>query len=155
VLGHGAQQHPRVGFAVRVVGVAPLGRDGFRMEGAAVDGVDAGADLRQLRGHGGMKSVHVLKAIETSGDPRLIGDHEHPPTRLIGAPNRFARAGRPAEVLHAVRIADVDVQHAVAVEEQGRAAHAGPALRRARSAKRAGSTAAARSRGRGEGRAHR
>ena len=114
-----AQQHAGVGLAVRRIGVAVDVDLGVGVLWAVVVGVDVGADLLEALAHLGVQRDDVVLGVVAAADPRLIGDHEHPPAGLVEGGDGLAGAGDPVEVLPAVHVAGVLVQDSVAVEEKG------------------------------------
>src|SRR5579859_1243243 len=86
-----------------------------------VKGVDAPSNIGQILGHSCMQRVDVGLAIIASADARLIGYDNDQPAGSIEGGHRLTRPSDPVEILPTRHIAPILVQHAVAIEEQGRA----------------------------------
>ncbi len=118
VLRTGAVYHAGGGLAAG----ADLGIGGdpaLRMMGAVVEGVKVGADFLELAVHPVVDALDVALGIVAAGDAALVGDQDGEIAFVIDVFYGFFRAGDPDEVLRAMEVVDVNVQGAVAVEEDG------------------------------------
>jgi hypothetical protein len=101
-----------VGMAVAVVdGVLVMGRD--------IEGVDPAAHWSQTRLQGGMKGVDLGLGEIAARHARLVGDHQHLDPGRVQRRDRLAGALDPVQPLGLADIAVVEVQHPVAIEEDG------------------------------------
>ncbi len=115
------QQHARVRLApvVRrtVLGDAPL-----RVAGAIAPIVDRGAGGGQLLRHPAVEGSDRLLTIEPLGDAGLVGDDEQVIAHIVHELHRLLRSRNPLDLIRRVDVAVVDVEDAVAIEKDRRAA---------------------------------
>ena len=81
------------------------------VEGDAVAG-EFGADMVH-------EVVEVGFGIEAAGDAGLVGDDDQPVAEVLGGLKQGNEAGKEADVGWAVEVADLLVDDAVAIEEEG------------------------------------
>ena len=109
-------------FGVRlaaVTGSLVLGQLPLGMVGAVVQVVQMGTDFCQLLIHPIVDIYHVFFRVVAAGDAALVGDQDGEIAFVIDVFYGFFRAGDPDEVLGAMEVVDINVQGAVAVEEDG------------------------------------
>ena len=85
--------------------------------GAIFEPVHMGPDGPEIVLHGAVKLDNRGLVIEPARHPGLIGHHEGEKARIIGPLHRLARAGHPAQLIRPMGIANILVQHPVAVKE--------------------------------------
>ncbi|MNS92548.1 hypothetical protein D3C72_1266900 [compost metagenome] len=112
-----------------MVGVAIAVVHGLGVVRGGVDGVDAGAALGQTLDQQGVEAVHGVLAEQAARHARLVGDDDDDIAGVVQPFHRLGGAGDQDQLVGAVRIAAVDDQDAVAVEEGGGSAHAGSVSR--------------------------
>ena len=83
--------------------------------------VDMGAQGRKLGAHPFMQFVHIAFVVMAARHTGLIGHHKDKIAGLIAEPDGLFGAFQPFEFFRTVQIADIAVQHAVAVKEHRRA----------------------------------
>ena len=80
-----------------------------------------GVDMRALRLecilHVGVEGVHVRLAVHAAGDAGLVGDDNDGKAGFVEHPHGFRRACDPVELVDAMGVAVVDIEHAIAVEK--------------------------------------
>ena len=112
------------GFRLAQLGDKPIALDhSLGMVGAVFEAIDVRAVAPQLGAHPAVQVDDVLFAVQPARDTGLVGDDEHQVARVVQPAHRLARAGDPADLVGMVHVARVLVQHAVAIEEGGRALH--------------------------------
>ena len=100
------------------------------LESAARTQGEAGAGLGQTFDQQGVEAVHGLFAEQAARHAGLVGDDDGRIARVVQPLHRLGGAGDQDQLIGPVRIAAVDDQHAVAVEEGGGAlGHAGSVSR--------------------------
>ena len=128
-VGGRLQDHPRLGlapFVIDPIGADPMGR----MVGAMIDAGDRRLLGAEALAHPvGQASIGGLVEI-AAADARLVGDDDQRPAQFVhGKARQLENARQELEILDAADIALVEIDHAVAVEEQrGRVRLQGPPL---------------------------
>jgi hypothetical protein len=118
-IAHGLKNHTGVGLAVRMIGMAVLWQSSVGQIGAGVKRADLRAKRNQLGLHPGMQFRHVRLVVEASRYARLVGYYNCQQSRVAYHLQRRLRSGNPTERLNLMQVADILVQHAIAVEEDG------------------------------------
>ena len=114
----GAEHHAGAGFAVLVLALV-LADAVLGVVGAVVDGVEVDALEGEFGAHPGHEGVEGLLGVEAACDARLVGDDDQLVAEGLGGEAEREDAFDPAHVFRAVEIADLVVDDAVAVEEEG------------------------------------
>ena len=83
-----------------------------------IDAIDARAGGGEFCREPVVQALHLLFGIEAARDAGLVGDDEDEPVHRIEAGDGFAGAFNPLKVFDAIDVAAVDVDDAVAVEEE-------------------------------------
>ena len=116
MLRNRAQDHAGLGLAA-VAALRIGGKVSLYMVGAVVECVDVRAMRGKLRIHPVVESVHGSLVVVAARDAALIRDDDDEIAVFIRPANRFDCALDPDEFLRLVEIVHVDVERAVAVEE--------------------------------------
>ena len=93
----------------------------LRMMRAIIERVDAGAGGGELPPDLVVETLDVVLAVIAARDARLVGDDDRQEAGVVQQPHRLGRAGDQVELLETMHVAVVDIEHAVAIEEGGRA----------------------------------
>ena len=86
---------------------------------AEVQRVEIRAGPLQKAPHFGMGHLDKCRIDQPARDPGLVGDDHQQVTRALQQPQGVARPRKELELLELVPVANVDVEGAVAVEEDG------------------------------------
>lgn len=86
---------------------------------AVVEGVKVGADFLELAVHPVVDAPDVALGVVAAGDTGLIRHEDSEVAAVVDIADGLLGAGDPDEVFGAVEVVDVDVEGAVAVEEDG------------------------------------
>jgi hypothetical protein len=96
------------------------------MMSASIDRVDSSALGRERYENRILHRFELGPAIMASADSRLVGDHDHRNTPLVGGSDDFRRSGYDADFLDPVQISDFLNNDTIAIQEQGGAASSRP-----------------------------
>ncbi len=86
---------------------------------AVVEGVEMGADFLELAVHPVVDAPDVALGVVAAGDAGLIRHEDGEVAAVVDIADGLLGSGDPDEVLGAMEVVDVDVEGAVAVEEDG------------------------------------
>lgn len=86
---------------------------------AVVEGVKVGADFLELAVHPVVDAPDVTLGVVAAGDTGLVRHEDSEVAAVVDIADGLLGAGNPDEVLGAMEVVDVDVEGAVAVEEDG------------------------------------
>ena len=89
---------------------------------AVVERVEVGAAHAELAVHPVEDAHDVALGEEAARDAALVRDEDREEPAVVDVADGLARAGDPLEVLRPVQVVNVDVERAIAVEEDGPAA---------------------------------
>lgn len=106
----------------RLAAAACLGVGGHCALGvmrAVVEGVEMGADFLELAVHPVVDAPDVALGVVAAGDAGLIRHEDGEVAAVVDIADGLLGAGDPDEVFGAVEVVDVDVEGAVAIEEDG------------------------------------
>jgi len=119
--GQKVQQH--AGFRLAAAAGAAVGTgQAFGMMGAIFERIDMRPLRRQLGVHPVVQGVNIVFAVASPRHTGLVGHHEHEIADVIAKPHGLSGAREPFDLFGTVQIADIAVEHAVAIEEYGRTA---------------------------------
>jgi hypothetical protein len=113
--------HARARFAPSAVGAIAV-HPSFGVVGAVAPVVDMGAVSGKLCSHLGMEVLDGTLAVEALSNSCLVGNHKGLEIGIIDTAYGFDRAVDPVQIVHAVHIASIVVQHPVAVKKHRRSA---------------------------------
>lgn len=86
---------------------------------AVVEGVEVGADVLELAAHPVVDVLDVALGVVAAGDAGLVRHEDGEVAAVVDVADGLFGAGDPDEVFGTVKVVDVDVEGAVAVEEDG------------------------------------
>lgn len=86
---------------------------------AVVEGVEVGADFLELAVHPVVDPPDIALGVVAAGDAGLIRHEDGEVAAVVDIADGLLGSGDPDEVLGAMEVVDVDVEGAVAVEEDG------------------------------------
>src|SRR6184192_416162 len=92
------------------------------MVGTEIGAVDPGIVRRQQLDQATLHGLVSSRAVQAARDPRLVGDGDHEPARLIQLMNRLARACEQTDFAGLVQESRVLHDGSVPVQEDGAAA---------------------------------
>ena len=107
------------GGLAAVAGFAVCGELCLGVMRAVVEGVKVGADFLELAVHPVVDASDVALGVVAAGDARLIRHEDGEVAVVVDIADGLLGSGNPDEVFGAVEVVDVDVEGAVAVEEDG------------------------------------
>lgn len=94
----------------------------MRMMRAIIERIEMGADLLEFVIHPGIDVPDIAFGVVATGNATLVRHKDGEIATVVDVANGFLGAGYPNEVFGAVQVVDVDIEGAVAVEEDGFAA---------------------------------
>lgn len=101
------------------VTLTAVGANAFgRVVRAVIRRIDVRTEGAELLADPRREIEKLLLCVVASRDARLIGDHEHEESPPIGPLDRLTGAVNPGEVLGLVNPTPVDVERAIAIEEE-------------------------------------
>ena len=118
-VSHRLLQHAGPGLA-QIGVLAVLRDDAVGMERAVLEAVDVSTFRPELVAHPVVQALDRFLVVVAVGDAGLVGDDEGVVAAIVGPADRLARAVDPVEVVAAMHVPGVLVQHAVAIEEDCR-----------------------------------
>lgn len=86
---------------------------------AVVEGVEVGADFLELAVHPVVDAPDVALGVVAAGDAGLVRHEDGEVAAVVDIADGLLGSGDPDEVFGAMEVVDVDVEGAVAVEEDG------------------------------------
>ena len=107
------------GGLAAVAGFAVCGELCLGVMRAVVESVKVGADFLELAVHPVVDAPDVALGVVAAGDAGLIRHEDGEVAAVVDIADGLLGAGDPDEVFGAVEVVDVDVEGAVAVEEDG------------------------------------
>lgn len=107
------------GGLAAVAGFAVCGELCLWVMRAVVEGIKVGTDFLELAVHPVVDAPDVALGVVAAGDTGLVRHEDGEVAAVVDVADGFFGAGDPDEVFGAVQVVDVDVESAVAVEEDG------------------------------------
>lgn len=107
------------GGLAAVAGFAVCGELCLGVMWAIVESVEMGADFLELAVHPVVDAPDVALGVVAAGDTGLVCHEDSEVAAVVDIADGLLGAGDPDEVFGAVEVVDVDVEGAVAVEEDG------------------------------------
>lgn len=107
------------GGLAAVTGFAVCGELCLWVMRAVVEGVEVGADFLELAVHPVVDAPDVALGVVAAGDAGLVRHEDGEVAAVVDIADGLLGSGDPDEVFGAMEVVDVDVEGAVAVEEDG------------------------------------
>ena len=107
------------GGLAAVAGLGVGGHGAIGMVRTVVEGVEVGADVLELGVHPVVDALDVALGVVAAGDAGLVRHEDDEVAAVVDVADSLFGTGNPDEVLGAVQVVDIDVEGAVAVEEDG------------------------------------